>query len=64
MSSGQLRSQPTLRHTAGAAAVTRSMTTLRAAMPFVRAIVLVGLVVVLIMFGLPAVLAIGAAATP
>lgn len=36
------------------------MTTFRAALPFVRAIILAGLAIVLILFGLPAVLAFGA----
>lgn len=38
------------------------MTTFRAALPFVRAIILAGLAIVLILFGLPAVLAFGAVA--
>jgi hypothetical protein len=43
--------------------VTRSMANLRAAVPLIRALILIGLVIVLIMFGLPSVLAIAAAAT-
>jgi hypothetical protein len=38
------------------------MVTLRAAMPFVRALILAGLAVALILFGLPAILGIAAAA--
>ena len=38
------------------------MATLRAAMPFVRALILAGLAIALILFGLPAILGIAAAA--
>ena len=50
------------RHTSSALAVTRSMETLRAAMPFVRVLVLAGLVILLVMVVLPAMLGIAAAA--
>ena len=40
------------------------MTTLRAAMPLVRVFILAGLAIALILFGLPAILGIAAAATP
>lgn len=40
------------------------MTTLRGALPFVRAFVLAAVAIYLILFGLPAVLGIAAAATP
>lgn len=63
MSTSHMPSPPTYRHTSRALAVTRSMTSLREALPFVRALVLAGFVTALIMIGLPAVLTI-AAATP
>jgi len=63
MSTGSPDPQPQVRHTAGGLAVTRSMATIRAALPFVRALILAGLAIVLILFGLPAVLAFAAAAT-
>jgi len=50
------------RHTTSALTVTRSMETLRAAMPFVRVLVLAGLVILLVMVVLPAMLGIAAAA--
>ena len=46
-----------VRHSTDALAVTRSMTTFRAALPLVRALILAGLAVVIILFGLPAILA-------
>ena len=52
-----------MHHSPGGLAVTRSMAMIRAALPFVRALILAGLVTVLILFGLPAVLTIAAAAT-
>lgn len=62
--STELRHPATVaRHSTNALAVTRSMTTVRAALPLVRALILAGLAVVLILFGLPAVLS-AAAATP
>jgi hypothetical protein len=50
------------RNTLSTPIVTRSMTSLRAAIPFVRVLVLAALVTLLIMIGLPALLAIAAAA--
>jgi hypothetical protein len=60
MSTGMLPSEPLLRHTADGLSVTGSMALLRAAAPFIRALILAGIVTALIMFGLPAVLAIAA----
>ncbi len=51
------------RNTARPMRVTRSMTLLRAAAPFVRAVILASLVTALIMIGLPAVLAIARSAS-
>jgi hypothetical protein len=62
MSTGRTHSQAVVRHSAQALAVPRSMTTFRAALPLVRALLLAGLAVALILFGLPAVLAFAAAA--
>ena len=42
----------------------RTMTTLRGALPLVRALVLAGLAIYLILFALPTILGIAAAATP
>jgi hypothetical protein len=60
MSTGMLPAEPLLRHTADGLSVTRSMAVLRAAAPFIRALILASVVTVLIMVGLPAVLAIAA----
>jgi hypothetical protein len=49
------------RHSAESPAVTPAMARIRAAAPFLRALVLVAIVIVLIMFALPRVLAIAAA---
>ena len=62
MSTSPVRDERFIRHTAGAMAVTRRMGTVRAAIPFVRALVLAALVTLLIMIGLPAMLQIAAAA--
>ncbi len=62
MSSVSVRYGQLIRHTGNAAAVTRAMSTVRAAFPFVRALFLAGLVTLLIMIGLPAMLSIAAAA--
>ena len=62
MSTESARYPRIMRHTAGDMAVTRTMGTVRAAFPFVRALVLAALVTLLIMVGLPAMLAIAAAA--
>ena len=63
MSTGIFQAEPMGRHTGGGMPVTRSMALLRAAVPFLRALVLAGIVTALIMVGLPAVLAIAAAST-
>ena len=52
------------RHRPRAGIVTRTMVTLRAALPLVRALILAGLAIYLILFALPTVLGIAAAATP
>ena len=62
MTTGTLPAEEVVRHTSDGLAVTRSMARFRAAVPFLRALILVGIVIVLIMFGLPRVLAIAAAA--
>jgi len=62
MSTGSLPAEQIVRHTADGLPVTRSMASFRAAVPFIRALILVGIVIALIMFGLPQVLAIAAAA--
>jgi hypothetical protein len=62
MSTESTRYPRILRHTANGMAVTRTMGTMRAAVPFVRALILATLVTLLIMVGLPAMLAIAAAA--
>ncbi len=51
------------RHIDADTAVSRSMARFRAAAPLLRALVLVGIVIVLIMFALPRVLAAAAAAS-
>jgi hypothetical protein len=56
MSTGILPAEPTVRHTSDGLSVTRSMVVLRAAAPFIRALILAGIVTALIMIGLPAVL--------
>ena len=62
MSTGSLPAEQIVRHTSDGLPVTNSMTSFRAAVPFIRALILVGIVIALIMFGLPRVLAIAAAA--
>ena len=52
------------RHSPRRGLVTRSMTSLRAALPLLRAVVLTGLAIALIMFGLPALLGFAAVAAP
>jgi hypothetical protein len=61
VSGGRSHSTGVVRHSTDALAVTGSMITFRAALPIVRALILAGLAVVLILFGLPAVLAFAAA---
>ena len=51
------------RHISAETAVSPSMARFRAAAPLLRALILVGIVIVLIMFALPRVLAIAAAAS-
>jgi len=51
------------RHSAESPTVSRSMARIRAAAPLLRALILVAIVIVLIMFALPRVLAIAAAAS-
>jgi hypothetical protein len=63
MSTGSVQRHSVIRHSTDDMAVTRSMTVLRAALPFVRALILAGLAIILVLFGLPAVLAFAAAAT-
>jgi hypothetical protein len=63
MSSGTLPAEQLARHSAEGLPVTRTMTVLRAAAPFLRALILAGIVTALIMIGLPRVLAIAAAAS-
>lgn len=63
MTTGSLPARTTVRHTAHRLPVTGSMASLRSAMPFIRAAILAGVVTMLIMVGLPAVLAIASAAS-
>ena len=63
MTTGTFPAEQIPRHTSGGMPVTRSMAFLRAAVPFLRALFLAGIVTALIMIGLPAVLAIAAAST-
>jgi hypothetical protein len=62
MTTGPIPVDQFVRHTPRAMAVTPSMTTVRAAMPFIRALILATIVTVLIMVGLPTLLAAAAAA--
>jgi len=64
MQTGPVNVDQVVRNTSDGLPVTGSMARFRAAAPFLRALILVGIVIVLIMFGLPRVLAIAAAATP
>lgn len=63
MTTGTLPAPTQVRHTPNRPPVTGSMASLRAAMPFIRAAILAGVVTALIMVGLPAVLAIASAAS-
>jgi hypothetical protein len=63
MSSGTLPAEQIVRHSSDGLPVTRTMTVLRAAAPFIRALILAGIVTAIIMIGLPRVLAIAAAAS-
>lgn len=62
MSTEPIRYARVVRHTDDGVAVTRMMGSVRAAFPFVRAMVLAALVTLLIMVGLPAMLAMAAGA--
>jgi hypothetical protein len=62
MQTGPVNVEQVVRNTSDGLPVTGSMTRFRAAVPFLRALVLAGIVIALIMFGLPRVLAIAAAA--
>ena len=62
MQTGQVNANQVVRNTSDGLPVTGSMARFRAAAPFLRALILVGIVIVLIMFGLPKVLAFAAAA--
>ncbi len=64
MHTGPVTSDQVVRNTSDGLPVTGSMARFRAAAPFLRALILVGIVIVLIMFGLPKVLAAAAAAAP
>ena len=63
MSTGSLPAQQIARHNSESLPVTPAMARFRAAVPLLRALLLVGVVIVLIMFALPRVLAIAAAAS-
>lgn len=63
MSTQTLPAEAVSRHSADGLRVTGSMTVLRAAVPFIRALILATVVTALIMIGLPAVLAIAAASS-
>lgn len=63
MTSQTLPVETVSRHTADGLPVTGSMTTFRAAVPLLRALILAGIVTALIMIGLPAVLAIASASS-
>ena len=62
MSTGSLPAEQIVRNTADGLPVSDSMASFRGAVPLIRALILVGIVIALIMFGLPRVLAIAAAA--
>ena len=64
MSTGTLQAEQVVRHTTDVLPVTGTMARFRAAVPFIRALILAGIVTILIMVGLPAVLAIASASTP
>jgi len=63
MSTSPLHGDQVVRHSTDGLAVTRSMTTIRVAMPLIRALIVAGFVTVLIMVGLPVMLDIAAAAS-
>lgn len=63
MSTGTMPAQQLIRHTSEGRPVTPSMTRFHAAAPFIRLLILAGVVTALIMVGLPAVLAIASASS-
>jgi hypothetical protein len=63
MSSGSVPAGRTMRHTTKALVVPLTMQTVRAAYPLIRALVLATIVTLLIMVGLPQLLAAAAAAS-
>jgi len=62
MSIGSLPAEQIVRNTSDGVPVSNSMVSFRAAVPLIRALILAGIVIALIMFGLPRMLAIAAAA--
>ena len=62
-STGMLPADQLARHRSDGMPVISSMAVLRAAAPFLRALILAGIVTAIIMIGLPAVLAIAAASS-
>jgi hypothetical protein len=64
MSTQPVKVEASARHTVRSQAVPMTMDTVRAALPLLRALVLATLVTLLIMIGLPTLLAAAAAATP
>lgn len=63
MSTSQVEIEPYVRHTTQATAVPLAMNAVRAAFPLIRALVLATVVTLLIMIGLPTLLAAAAAAS-
>jgi len=63
MPNGPVQAEPTLRHTPRPLAVPLTMQTVRAAFPLIRALILATIVTLLIMVGLPQLLAAAAAAS-
>ncbi len=63
MTTGSLPANSETRHNTDDLPVTTAMARSSVALPFIRALILAGIVIVLIMFGLPRVLAIAAAAS-
>jgi hypothetical protein len=62
MSTGRVPVQQLVRHTSRSLAVPLTMSTVRAALPLIRALILATIVTLLIMVGLPTLLAAAAAA--
>lgn len=63
MPNGPVQTETTLRHTSRPLAVPLTMQTVRAAFPLIRAVILATIVTLLIMVGLPQLLAAAAAAS-